>query len=345
MRTFATMASLARPAGVLALGLSFAACGAPPPPEVAPPAPPPDAIAVSAPRILQVAGPDPSAPPGDVVRVDARTARTPIGTLRPGERLELTVEGGSWTYFAGGPPLGASGEAGRPCTGAPAHRCLGGEGTLPMMGLVLLSIPRDPPGARCAAHVLGAGRGIEFRVPEDMDVALAPNDWEDALADNEGGIRVAVEVGTGPRVPAWGKREIQVDARAARTELGRFRAGDYLMVTILSGGWSSASGRPRVGAEGSPNEPCRSAGAHRCVAGEGAVASMALLLLTSTCPPKVEIPPRFVATGLDTVAERDVDLFLAPNDWEDGLWDNSGALLVRVAKGGRGAAAIRRETP
>ena len=43
----------------------------------------------------------------------------------------------------------------------------------------------------------------------------------------------------------------------------------------------------------------------------------------------------FIAWGKDFVATEEGELFLAPNDWEDGLSDNSGEARVVVEIGGR----------
>lgn len=62
---------------------------------------------------------------------------------------------------------------------------------------------------------------------------------------------------------------------------------------------------------------------------------MALVLIMASCAdggiaPASEVERRYIPNGIDFVVERESEVFLGPNDWEDGCFDNSGSLRVEV---------------
>jgi hypothetical protein len=61
---------------------------------------------------------------------------------------------------------------------------------------------------------------------------------------------------------------------------------------------------------------------------------MGLILLTSASgcaePRPVEVERRFIPHGADVVLEQESDVFLGPNDWENGLYNNTGSARVEV---------------
>jgi hypothetical protein len=271
------------------------------------------------------------------VTVDAKVARTHVGRLHAGDRLRVSVLETRWNHDPGAPLYDASG-AGIPCTGGGAHECIGGEGTAPMMGLILLlaSTEPPPPERRCDPnHRLFIPRGVEFAAPEDTELALGPNDWENGTYNNSGSIRVSVEIAPGPRARPTSRRTLEVDARQPRTPIGHLRAGEYVRVSVLGGSWTHDPGAPLVDAAGNAGN-CTGGSAHPCVGGEGTAPLMGLILLMGSCsapagpPPRPRVERRFVPRGVDMVLDHDSDVFLAPNDWEDGLYNNTGSARVEV---------------
>ncbi|MFT3768875.1 MAG: hypothetical protein QM820_25815 [Minicystis sp.] len=305
---------------------------APEPPPLPPPDPP--AVVRGPPRELKVAG-DP-APHRRLVTVDARRPRTAIGHFQAGERVRVSVLEARWTNDPGSPFHDAAGDPEQRC-GSPGHACVGGNDAAPMMGLVLLSVPTEATTrmeTTCAPqHRLFVPHGVEFAVPEETELALAPNDWDDDLANNSGALRVDVEVASGLKGrPA--RRRVDVDARSARTALGRFHAGEYVRISVAGGRWSHDRTAAAVDASGAPRVKCASAAGHACLGGDAAAPLMGLMLLVGPCvagPARPAIERRFIPHGIELTVSRESDLFLGPNDWEDGCDNNAGAAVVEVS--------------
>lgn len=328
-----TLASMRASQGVSSLWITIAiaACASPPEPKT-PDEPPPE------PKVLKVA----EAPPGNrrELAVDARVARTFVGDFKAGSSVRIRVLEASWTNDPAMPRVGTEGVAGTPCRSTGGHPCIGGDGAAPLMGLMLVMMVPAPPGTpaptqtRCDTRErLHVPSGVEFAVPEAMDLALAPNDWDNGLSDNTGSIKVRIEVANGPNTRARSRSELTVSANVARTPIGSFQRGDYVRVTVIGGQWTNATGLPLVGAVGR-KEPCRSAA---CIAGDSRAPLMGLMMLVTSCttvrvgePPPVWIERRFIPEGVDLVVPRDAKLFLAPNDWEDGLANNAGSARVEI---------------
>jgi hypothetical protein len=68
---------------------------------------------------------------------------------------------------------------------------------------------------------------------------------------------------------------------------------------------------------------------------------MGLVVLIAHCGAAVaprsttSVAREHIPWGTSFVAAEDAELFLAPNDWEDGLFNNSGEVRVRVEIGER----------
>jgi hypothetical protein len=321
----------------IAAASSLLAC-APTPIEVMPapvvePAPEP-VVVRRPPQDLKVAGPAVTTTKR-VVTVDARQPRTAIGRMPAGARVRISVLEARWSNDPGAPFHDASGDPGQRC-GSPGHTCVGGDGAAPLMGLILMTAPADAPPVtevRCAPqHRLYVPHGVEFAVPEETELALAPNDWEDGLDDNAGAIQVEVQVAASRGARAE-RRRIEVDARRARTPRGRFQAGQYVRVSVLGGRWKNAAAAALVDAAGVARSKCRGDGVHPCAGGEEAAPMMGLILLVGPCVTRAARPVterRFIPDGAELVLARESDLFLGPNDWEDGCDNNRGAAIVEV---------------
>jgi hypothetical protein len=318
-----------------------AACGPTPivvdAPQPEPP-PPPEPVAVVAPgpaRVLQVAG--------DVrrerriVTVPANSPRTPIGHFLAGQRVRISVLDARWTSDPGQPFRDARGVPGTRCLDG-GRTCVGGDGAAPLMGLILVQAPvgvsAAPAEATCAPrHRIFVPHGVEFAVPEETELSLAPNDWDDDLANNSGALRVDVETASGPRARASGKVRVEVDARRARTSLGRFHAGQYVRISVAGGRWSHDGAAAAVDAAGALRVKCASSPGHACLGGDTVAPLMGLMLLVGPCgsqPPRPALERRYIPEGIELTVIRESDLFLGPNDWEDGCADNAGAAMVEV---------------
>lgn len=274
--------------------------------------------------------------PGErrVITLDATVPRTSIGHFHAGDRVELRVLEGLWTYAPGAERVGPNGL--RELCRAPApHVCAAGEAALPGMALLLFSKVDPKPPACAPSHRLSIPTGVEFAMPQDAFLFLAPNDWEDGVFNNVGAMDVIVETAANKTAPAITKQKLSVKANEARTPLGRLSAGVYFRVSVLSGTWAHEPGAARVGSEGSATEKCFGAGGHTCAAGEGRAPLMGLTLLMASCEDggvPLAVPDRIqaVGTGVSTVVQNDGELLLGPNDWEDGCHDNSGFMRVEM---------------
>lgn len=324
----------------LILAALLTACG-PTPIEVAPPlapappppAPPRDPVAAARPaKPLQVAVDPPRS--RRFVTVDAARPRTPVGHFLAGQRVRIRVVDAHWNHDGGPVFFGAAGSAGQAC-GVLGRACVGDDAA-PLMGLFLITAPTRPTADEVACapeHRLFVPQGVEFAVPEDTEIALGPNDWEDGLGDNRGSLKVDVEVTAGQRGKVIWKKRVDVAAAVARTSLGRFRAGQYVRVTVIGGGWSNDPAAPLYSAAGAARERCRSLDVHRCLGGDTAVPMMGLVLSMGAClssPTRPREQRRFVPDGADVTLIRESDLFLGPNDREDACGDNAGAVIVEV---------------
>lgn len=270
------------------------------------------------------------------VRVDARSPRTSLGRFKKGEQIRISVLDGRWTYTAGGEMVGGNG-LGENCRATAPHACAAGEGVAPGMGLMLFQRPDQEP-ARCQpTHRFYIPNGVEFALPTDAFVFLAPNDWDDGMANNSGSIKVEVEVAEHKTAPALSKLKLDVSAEVPRTQLGRIRAGTYLRVSVLGGTWTHDPNAARVGSEGQTAAKCSGAGSHACSGGESQAPMMGLMLLMASCPdggvPTEVVETRqFIGSEAALTVAADGFLELGPNDWEDGCHDNLGALRVEVTR-------------
>lgn len=318
--------------------LLSAACG-PTPIELAPLFAPPPPVEVRGPahaQPLQVAV-DPQHR-RRFVTVDATRPRTLVGHFPAGARVRIRVVEARWNNDGGAVFFGAAGSSGQRCGGA-GHACVGDD-TAPMMGLFLITAPSHPAPEEvvCAPqHRLFVPQGVELAVPEESEIALGPNDWEDGLENNRGALQVDVEVAVGQRGKALWKKRVDVPATVARTSLGRFQAGQYLRISVAGGQWSNDPGAPLYRAAGAALEPCRSQGAHRCPSGDANLPMMGLVLSMGACLPAARAAEerRYVPVGAEVTLLRESDLFLGPNDWEDGCANNAGAVSVEVETDGR----------
>jgi hypothetical protein len=283
--------------------------------------------------------------PAQTLVVNATNARTLVGHFRAGERVRIAVVDAQWTNAPSAELYDAAGLRGQACKSGGSHVCIGGEA--PLMGLVLLTVstvddgPMAAPEGSCRVRQrLYIPNGVEFAVPFDAEVELGPNDWEDGCYNNTGAIQVQVERASAKAATASERRKLSVDALAPRTAAGHFAAGEYLRVTVLGGGWNHAPGVALMDSAGSRTEKCGDP-SHPCVGGDGQPL-MGLMLLMSSCEAgqrvatrRTVVDRRYIPQGAEVVIEHDSDLFLAPNDWEDGLFDNSGSARVEIRTSSR----------
>lgn len=323
-------------------GVSGVSCASTPPVDLRPvgdglaePAPsrPTDAIVV--------------APPSNAHRVvvDAKSARTPIGHVNAGERVRISVISGAWNHDPSFPLVGAEGIK-EVCSSVGQHQCIAGNQVAPMMGLVLLSTTQDaaaPVANTCPiTDRLFSPTGLEMEAPDDIDLFLGPNDLDGELANNVGALSVEVEIAASKTAKSPITKEIvKVDARIARTDAGHVRRGQYLRITPKQGKWINDPKLALVDANGIQSERCVDGVGGRCLAGNRVAPLMGLMVLIGRCnaapPPRqvTNLRREFIPWGKDFVATEAADLFLAPNDWEDGLFNNAGEVVVRVEIGGR----------
>lgn len=132
--------------------------------------------------------------------------------------------------------------------------------------------------------------------------------------------------------PPGERHEVVVDARIPRTSLGHFRRGDRVRIQALSGKWTYTGGGEMVGPGGLATF-CVAPAPHVCAAGNGAAPGMALMLFSRPDPepPRCSPTHRFlIPNGVEMEIPESSHVFLAPNDWEDGVSDNSGQVHVQV---------------
>jgi hypothetical protein len=268
------------------------------------------------------------------ILVDARFVRTSLGRFHAGDRVQLHVLEGKWTFAAGGEMVGANGLSGT-CRAPAPHVCAAGEDAAPGMGLILTTRADPRPSACAPSQRLFIPSGVEFAMPQDAFLFLGPNDWEDSVSDNTGSIQVEVETAASKSAQAFTKRRFDVLATQPRTPLGILSAGVYLRVSVLGGTWNQDFGAARVGPEGIAAEKCSGRGSHVCPAGDGRAPLMGLVLVMASCedggvPRATPDGKRFVGAAADFFVAEDGELLLGPNDWEDGCHDNAGALRVEI---------------
>jgi hypothetical protein len=182
-------------------------------------------------------------------------------------------------------------------------------------------------------------QGIEFAMPATAFLFFAPNDRLEHLHDNSGSVRVSVEfTGSPAGGSAMSRGTWEVDARSSGTIVGRFSAGQRVRVSVQGGKWSAGPGEALVDAGGVPGSMCSSGRSRSCIGGEGAAPLMALTLVMTPCEAGIEasrgqLERRYIPSGADFVMERGGELFLAPNDWDDGMFNNEGSATVEVEIG------------
>ena len=275
---------------------------------------------------------------GRVIVVNANEPRTLVGHFRAGQRVQLSVLDAQWTDEPGPDLLDARGAGKRTCKNTFARTCIGNGA--PFMGLVLITVPDTAAAAMARKSACGEPsrlfipNGAEFTVPTDVELELAPNDWEDGVENNSGAIEVEVERAAGKGERALETAHILVQAASPRTFAGRFAAGEYARITVKKGTWRHDPGAAFMGSSGHPTEKCGSGG-HECIAGEG-VPLMGLVLLLSSCSEDAmfrresRVERAHIPDGAEVHLASDAHLYLAPNDFEDGFADNSGSARVRV---------------
>jgi hypothetical protein len=289
------------PAGVALVALALSACGEAPPSVASPEVPPPAAQVARESPTLQVAGPDSAEPAGQIVTLSASHALTSLGRFRAGDRVRIQVVEAHWTNTPGGPLFSAAGDPSQRCRGGGRHACLGGEDAAPWMGLVAVITPRQLAPTGCQTSRIPAGGGVEFEVPRGMEISLS------AVGVNPGGwvargeeTTVRVETSRRRDAPAERRFDVVLSARTGALPVGHFSAGSYVRFTVL--------GPPRD--------------------------APSIVLETAICPnppaPLPQVERRFLPLGGELVLERESDVSLGPNDWEDGLFDNEGFCRVAV---------------
>ena len=111
------------------------------------------------------------------------------------------------------------------------------------MGLVLITLADTAAAAMAQRSTCGEPsrlfipNGAEFTIPTDVELELAPNDWEDGVWNNSGAIEVDVERAAGKGERALETAHLLVQATATRTFAGRFSAGEYARITVKKGTW------------------------------------------------------------------------------------------------------------
>lgn len=299
-----------------------------------PPQPPPPVELLPA-KPLQVAGPATRPTEHRIVTVDARRPSTRIGHYPAGTRVRISIVDARWNHDPRSPFLGAAGHPRERCN-TPGHECVGGNGVAPLMGLILLTTADDapmfPPNHVCAPRDrLFIPNGVEFAVPEVANLAFAPNDWADGLADNAGSIQVQLEVSHGKGARGE-KSKVDVDARK-ETPIGTVVPGQYVRISVLGGRWRHDPQGPMVSAGGLSRSLCQASGGHRCTGGDAKAPRMGLMLLVSPCTlgaPKPIVDRRFIPEGASFTLSHASDLALGPNDSADACGNNAGAAIVDV---------------
>lgn len=129
-----------------------------------------------------------------------------------------------------------------------------------------------------------------------------------------------------------------VNAGAARTFAGHFRKGDRVRIDVLDTAWTHEPGATLHDARGVPGKRCESTPDGPCIGGDAPL--LGLVLLTAGAVPEgankdtacMSVQRLHVPDGAELTVPVDSEIALGPNDWEDGLADNSGVLTVLVER-------------
>ncbi len=126
-----------------------------------------------------------------------------------------------------------------------------------------------------------------------------------------------------------------VKASEPFTLVGKYEKGTSLAINVRSGTWRASPTSKEVDAEGEAGALCLGEAGHQCIGGDGVSPRMGLIVLMTPCPITDKgcfvFGRELVGKGLSFTVPRDGWVYLAPNDWVDGLSDNSGALEVEVS--------------
>jgi hypothetical protein len=138
-----------------------------------------------------------------------------------------------------------------------------------------------------------------------------------------------------PAAPATTSHKVTVAATAPFTLVGEYKKGTTLAIEVRSGAWRSGPSGKEVDGEGEVGALCLGEGEHHCIGGDGLSPRMGLIVLMTPCPIADKdcfvFGRELVGKSLSFAVPRDGFVYLAPNDWLDGLADNSGALEVSVS--------------
>lgn len=128
------------------------------------------------------------------------------------------------------------------------------------------------------------------------------------------------------------RREVVVDARRRRTSLGHFRQGDRVEIQAIAGTWAFTRGAEPVGANGLPTM-CVAPAGPLYGAPSGAAPGMGLMLYERPEPEPARCAATqrlFIPNGVEMHVPETAHLFLAPNDLDDEMGDNTGSVRVQV---------------
>ncbi len=252
--------------------------------------------------------------------------------------MQISVLDAQWTDAPGPDLLDARGAGKRTCKNTFARTCIGNGA--PIMA-------RDAPGMRRVAQRSTCGEpsrlfipnGAEFTIPTDVELELAPNDWEDGVWNNSGAIEVDVERAAGKGERALETAHLLVQATSARTFAGRFSAGEYARITVKKGAWRHDPGAAFMGSSGHPASRSVAPAVTRSASAGRGVPLMGLVpFLLSSCSEDAmfrresRVERAHIPDGAEVHLASDAHLYLAPNDFEDGFEDNSGSARVRRAR-------------
>lgn len=129
-----------------------------------------------------------------------------------------------------------------------------------------------------------------------------------------------------------------VNAGAARTFAGHFRKGDRVRIDVLDTAWTHEPGATLHDARGVPGKRCESTPDGPCIGGDAPLLGLVLLTAAAvregsnkdtTC---MTVQRLHIPDGAELTVPVDSEIALGPNDWEDGLADNTGALAVLVER-------------
>jgi len=137
-------------------------------------------------------------------------------------------------------------------------------------------------------------------------------------------------------------RTVIVNATAESTFVGHFVAGTRVRISVIDTQWTNTPSDKLYDAAGVPGLPCRSKISHPCLVPGAPL--MGLILETVTADVAEHFTGRtnvgslarplawrkYIPEGAELVLKRDSDVYLAPNDWDDSLSDNSGSARVEV---------------